>query len=340
VKITLQILRRVFNKKLRYTHLMAFIKYNSLPKLFNFIINEYERRIKRVKLSSKPYLINSEPTNHCNFKCPFCPTGKNYKRTGGFAQIELYEKIFKQIGRYIYLITIHGWGEPLLFKNLPEIVKLAHNNKIFTVVTTNGSLLTKKMSRKIISSKLDYLILSIDGISEETYQKYRIGGSYNAILTNLKYLISLKKEQGSSTPFIEWQFLVFKHNEHEIDSAKKLASELGLDNIVFMPAYTEDVCFDSTDEKFHLPRHSPLSKQSDCKHLWSTLTYHWNGKVVPCCYDFFGKISYGNLHNERFGQIWNNEYFLESRRVIKNGPEGRSQDLFCSFCVRNIAQAP
>ena len=339
MRIILLILQRIFYNKLRYTHLMAFMKYNSPRKLSNFIYNEYERRIKKIRVSSKPYLINSEPTSHCNFKCPFCPTGKGYTRQGGFAKVELYEETFRQIGLYTYLITIHGWGEPLMYKNLPEIIRLAHEKRIFTVVTTNGSLLTTEMSRKIISNKLDYLILSVDGASEESYKKYRIGGRFEVVLNNLKELISLKKEMRSSTPFIEWQFIVFKHNEHEIHAAKKMAGELGVDNIVFMPAYTEDVSFDSSHSKYHLPKSSPLSKRSDCKHLWSTLAFHWNGNVVPCCYDYHGEVVYGNILNENFDQIWNNKKFQESRMIIKNGPELYSENLYCSSCVRNIQQA-
>jgi MoaA/NifB/PqqE/SkfB family radical SAM enzyme len=338
VKIILLILRNLFYKKVRYAHLMAFMKYNSLSKFANLIHCEYERRAKKIILSSKPYLINSEPASICNCRCPFCPSTKPSARPGGVAPAELYKKSISQVGKYAYLITIHGWGEPLMNKNLSEIIRLAHENRIFTVVTSNGNLLTPEMSRKIISSKLDYLVLSIDGISEESYRKYRIGGSYEVVLQNLKNLVALKKEMRSSTPFIEWQFLVFKHNEHEIPAAKKLAAELGIGSIVFMPAFTEDESFDATDKKYHLPKSTPLSKRSDCKHLWTTLTFHWNGSVVPCCYDHRGEISYGNMLQERFDIIWNNQEFRESRRIIKNGPGQFSKELFCSSCVRNISQ--
>jgi radical SAM protein with 4Fe4S-binding SPASM domain len=338
MRIVLLILKKLFYKKLRYSHLLAFMKYNSLLKLLNFIYNEYERRIKKIEVSSKPYLINSEPTSHCSLKCPFCPTGKRDTRKGGFAAVELYEKTFRQIGLYTYLVTIHGWGEPLMYKNLPEIIRLAHEYRIFTVVTTNGNLLTKEMSQNIISSKLDYLILSVDGISEESYQKYRIGGCFEVVLNNIKDLISIKKEMHSSTPFIEWQFIVFKHNEHEIPAAKKLGKKLGVDNLVFMPAYTEDESFDSSDNKYHLPKSSPLLKRSDCKHLWATLTFHWNGNVVPCCYDYHGEIVYGNILKESLNQIWNNQRFQESRKIIKSGPGDYSKNLYCSSCVNNIQQ--
>jgi radical SAM protein with 4Fe4S-binding SPASM domain len=339
MKILLLILKRIFHNKVRYAHVMAFLKYNNPRKLINFIHCEYESRMRKIKVSSKPYLINSEPTSHCNLKCPFCPTGKRNTRKGGFAQEELYEKTFRQIGKYTYLITFHGWGEPLMSENLPEIIRLAHENRIFTVVTTNGSLLTDEMSEKIISSKLDHLVFSVDGIYEESYRKYRIGGSLETVLKNLRNLVLLKRKMESPTPFIEWQFIVFKHNEHEIDAARKLAGELGVDNIVFMPAYTEDASFDPSDHKYHLPKSSPLSKRSDCKHLWTTLTFHWSGSVVPCCYDYYGNIAYGNILAESFDQIWNNQKFHESRSIVSSGAGSNSEDLYCSSCVMNIKQA-
>lgn len=339
MKIVLLIVRIFFHKKARYTHLLAFVKYNSFLRLSNLIFNEYERRSKKTNLSSRPYLLNSEPTNCCNYRCPFCPTGKGSNRPVGIARVELYEKMFREIGAYTYLVTLHGWGEPLIHKDLEKIIHLAHTYRIFTVVTTNASLLTREMSRRLIACGLDYLILSIDGMSGESYEKYRIGGRFEVILSNLKELISLKNEMHSSVPFIEWQFLVFRHNENEIESARKLATEVGVDHIVFMPAYTEDSSFDSSDSRFHLPKASPLSKRSDCKHLWSTLTVHWDGAVVPCCYDYYGEIPYGNLLTDDVDQVWNNQKFQESRMIVRSEHEYGSTNLYCNSCVRNINQS-
>lgn len=330
---------KVFHKKLRYQHLIAFLKYNSFLKIKNLIFCEFEGRRKKIILSSKPFLINSEPTNFCNFHCPFCPTGKKSNRPGGFAEIELYKNIFKQMGSTAYLLTIHGWGEPLMVKNLPEIIRLANKNKICTVVSTNGSLLDSNMSKEIISSQLDCLIFSIDGISEKSYQEYRKGGEFETVLNNMKELISLKKIMGSSTPFIEWQFLVFKHNEHEIQAAKQIAREIGVDNLVFLPAYTEDEKFDATDPEYRLPKGSPLSKPSDCKHLWSTLSFHWNGTVVPCCYDYPERVSYGNLYTDSFDEVWNNTYFQQSRKLVLKGQKSEFKDLYCIQCLETIGKS-
>jgi len=144
------ILKRIFYGKLRITHVIAFMKYNSIKKFSNFLNSNFERLIQRHTLTSKPYLINSEPTNNCFLNCPFCLTGKINSRTNGFASPFLYDKIFKEIAEYTYVITFHGWGEPLLYKNLHLLIEMANKNRICTVVTTNGLLLDKKTASNLL----------------------------------------------------------------------------------------------------------------------------------------------------------------------------------------------
>jgi len=335
MKLILRVLQLFYYRKARNAHIMAFLRYNSAAKLKNLLHNEYERKRKRIVLSSKPFLINSEPGSFCNFQCPFCPTGKHTPRERSQAEPEMFQKLFNQIGKYCYLITLHGWGEPLLNKNLPQLISMAHQHRIFTVVTTNGSLLKPDLARKIIDSGLDLLCISIDGITAESYSKYRYGGNFESVLQNLQEFINLKKEMKSSTPFIEWQFLVFKHNEHEINDARKMAARMGVDHIVFLPAYTEDPSFDASNPDYHLPKGSPLSKSADCKHLWRTLTIHSNGDIVPCCYDYEGKVPFGNILKDPLDRCWNNEQFQNSRKVVALGSSDQTIHLRCNSCVPN-----
>lgn len=335
-KIILTFGRKIVYRKLRISHIIAFTKYNSVKKFGNFLKCNIERLTRKTTLASKPYLINSEPTNSCFLHCPFCPTGKVNSRKNGYADPLLFKKVFKEIAAYVYLITFHGWGEPLMHKNLPLLIELANKYRICTAVTTNGLLLDKRTAERLISSKLDILYISIDGASEEAYRKYRFGGSLEKVLSNIKNLIALKKERNIKTPFIEWQFIVFRHNEHEIKKAKQLAKKLGVDSIVFLPAYTEDKSYEPSDPKFRLPKESPLMKSSDCRHLWSTLAFHWDGTVVPCCYDYAGKISYGNAEHTQLSEIWNNKMFIGSRTIVKKGHLNDTEPLRCSACIKNI----
>lgn len=332
-QIILFILKKLLYNKIRYTHWIAFTQYNSFLKIRNQVFNFYEKKRKKVVLKSKPYLINSEPTNHCMLQCPFCPTGKGEFRPKGFLDLDVYQKMVDQLSLYSYLITFHGWGEPLLHPHFSDMILYAHQKKICTVLTTNGMLLNKDNCQKIINSKLDVLYISLDGASSETYQKYRVHGNYDQILENLKLLVQLKKEQKSKTPFIEWQFLVFKHNEHEIEIATQLAGKIGVDHIILLPAYTEDITYDATDPKFRLSKGSPIAKREQCRHLWSTFTFHQNGIVVPCCYDFPEHIAYGNLKQDSIETIWNNPIFQESRAFINTGNPSSTLAKTCMECI-------
>ena len=81
---------------------------------------------------------------------------------------------------------------------------------------------------KLLQSSLDTLILSIDGITQETYSKYRRGGDFNKVMNNLKEIIRRKKLFKKKNPKIIWQFLCMRHNEHEIPGLKKLTKRLGI----------------------------------------------------------------------------------------------------------------
>lgn len=330
------ILRKLVYRKFRISHIIAFTRYNSARKFGNFLICNIERLARKTTLKSRPYLINSEPTNKCMLHCPFCPTGKSNSRKNGYANLQIFDNIFNEIAAYTYIITFHGWGEPLLHKDLPRFIDLAHRHRICTVVTSNGILLDKGTAEKFISSKLDVLYISIDGVSEDTYRKYRVGGNLKKVFCNIENLVALKKAKNSSIPFIEWQFIVFRHNQNEIKKAKDLAKKLGVDSIVFLPAYTEDPAYEPSDPKFRLPQFSPLTKPSDCKHLWSTLSLHWDGTVVPCCNDYTGNTAYGNAKQFSMKQIWNNTKFKASRSMVKSGFADERDHIPCTTCINNI----
>ena len=106
-----------------------------------------------------------------------------------------------------------------------------------TSVSSNFQHFSEAAAEQLISSGLDILILSIDGASQESYEKYRIGGNFRNVIDHISLLVKKKRERGSTTPYICWQFLVMKHNEHEVETAKKMAEELGVDSVTIDHAY-------------------------------------------------------------------------------------------------------
>lgn len=140
--------------------------------------------------------------------------------------------------RYLISIDLFNWGEPLFNKQVYDMIRHAYKHHIITSVSTNFNYFSEKSAEALISSGLDFLILSIDGASQETYEQYRVGGDFQKVIQNIKILVDRKRKLGKKTPFICWQFLVMRHNEHEVEIAKKLSQDLRVDSITIDHAYT------------------------------------------------------------------------------------------------------
>ena len=86
------------------------------------------------------------------------------------------------------------------------------------------------MAKRTIQSGLDRLIISIDGTTQETYQAYRVGGKLDKVIEGAKNIVRWKKELRSASPFVVFQFLVVKPNEHQVEEVYRLAEEIGVDH--------------------------------------------------------------------------------------------------------------
>jgi radical SAM protein with 4Fe4S-binding SPASM domain len=322
----------------------------------NFINAKYEKTNLKKFVSSKPYLAFFDPVSFCNLRCPFCETGRRVgSREGTKMPLENYKHMLEHIGDYLYNIKFYNWGEPFFNDDLPEMIRLAKSYSIFTDLSTNLSLtISDEKIENIISSGLDFLLCSIDGASQETYQKYRVGGDFELVMKNLNTFIKKKKEMQSKRPQILWRYFVFKHNEMEIDKAKKIAEDLGV-QIFFDKPYIMDylnpenwISTISTFSEQTLVRAKQVAgseadyvlekgekKQIEsnygkpCDWLWSTLTVNANGSVSPCCAINFEKDDFGKIVGSS-DEIWNNEKFQTARAFFKNGQI--KNDVICTKC--------
>jgi MoaA/NifB/PqqE/SkfB family radical SAM enzyme len=124
-----------------------------------------------------------------------------------------FKKIIDELGEYLYKIDLHNWGEPLLNEEIYKMICYAHKHDIKVDLSTNLNFFNKIKARKLVESGLDCLIISLSGISQESYQKYHIGGKFNKVIEGTIKIIEIKKVLHISTPFLIWRFLVMKHNE-------------------------------------------------------------------------------------------------------------------------------
>ncbi|MFW5720892.1 MAG: radical SAM protein [Bacteroidota bacterium] len=216
----------------------TFLKFiNALKILLSYLLSI---GFKKVFLWGKPISLTVEPTNFCNLQCPECPTGNNtIKREKGFLSISNYTKIIDTLAPWLLYHMIYFQGEPFLHPDIFSMIHYAHQRKIYTCTSTNGHFLSYENALKIINSGLDKIIISVDGVTQETYEKYRKGGSLKKVISGIQTLSTLKKSKKSKTPEIVIQFLVFRFNEHQINDIKKLGKSLGANRVEIKSAQME-----------------------------------------------------------------------------------------------------
>lgn len=325
------------------------LRYISTRKILNLIkvqIGYWLSLIaKKPIVWGNPYSLTIEPTNNCNLNCLECPSGNNSSvRTKGFIDIELYKKIIDEVKGSVLYHMIYFQGEPFLHTKLFEFIKYADQNKIYTCTSTNGHFLSAKNCKKIIDSGLKKLIISVDGVKQESYSKYRIGGDLEKVKQGIQTLVKYKQKFRSRYPIISLQFLVFRHNEHEIGAFKKLARVLGADQIAIKSAQVESReqnanLIPTIDKyaRYAFQNNSPKIKnklRNKCFRIWNTLVITWDGNVIPCCFDKPLEFAMGNLKEGTALQLWKSSFFNQFRKSILISRKNHSM---CRNCTEGLS---
>ena len=273
-----------------------------------------------------PVSISFEPTTSCNLRCPECPSGlRAFTRPTGMLEKDLFTKTIDEIHKELLYLIFYFQGEPFLNPGFLDMVKYAGSKGIYTATSTNAHYLTDAIAKRTVESGLDRLIISIDGTTQDVYQQYRVGGNIDKVIAGAKNIVKWKKELNSKTPFVFFQFLVVKPNEHQIEDIKRLAKEVGVDEVRFKTAQVYNY---ETDPNNLIPvndKFSRYKKNTDgtytaknklanrCWKMQHANVITWDGLVVPCCFDKDATHQLGNLKNQSFKQVWNNDNYKQFR---------------------------
>lgn len=306
-------------------------------KLDNYYLIEKQKKLRTSVVSGYPYWLTIDPTNICNLGCPFCPTGqRRNSRPSIMMSFKMFKKIIDELGTYLLHIDLCNWGEPLLNKNIYEMIPYAKKFQCSIKIDTNFNVkFDEKDAETMIQTGLDKIIVSLDGASQSTYEIYRRGGDFKKVIENMKLLIKKKKELNAKNPFIQWQFLVFKHNEHEIEKAKNLAKKIEVDLIDFTTPYCAPEWI-STIEKYNryrLEGKKVTFKPGEeiCNWLWDGITINADGSVSPCCSVEDKKDDFGELFSKPFFLFWNSKNYKVARKYVSDRKKPGNNNI-CTIC--------
>lgn len=319
-------------------------KYISFKKIFNLVkiyIGYYlSAFFKNPIVWGYPFSLTTEPTNLCNLACPECPTGnKTSNIPKGKMPFDIYKDLIDDLKPYVIYQMLYFQGEPFLNPEIYKMIKYSESKNIYTTLSTNGHFINKENAREIIKSGLKEIIISLDGATQEVYEKYRVGGNLNKVLNGIKNLVESKKEFNSKHLKIKVQFLVFKHNEHQINEVKKLCKTLYVDKLDIKTAQiynAKNVNLSPSNNKYS--RYKNLNGEliiknklkNKCFRIWSTMVITWQGKVIPCCFDKNNHHIIGNLIGRNTLLLWKSKKFNDFRNMLL---KSRKEINICRNCT-------
>jgi radical SAM protein with 4Fe4S-binding SPASM domain len=348
----------------------VFPRGRAIKRLSNIVRNELEFRAGKVKLGSMPYALFLDVACMCTLRCPLCYLGQGMEgRPQGIMSMETFCRVVDEFRDYAIVAHLCIRGEPLMNKQLPEMIAYAESARLMTIISTNLNLLDEKTADQLIESGLKKVVISFDGATEETYKIYRVGGDFTKVLKNIDILKRVKRQKRTRFPRIVLQFLIFRFNLHEVPKIRELARSLEVElslqqGCVGGPGYepytgkhsqevvdhwivppevflkAASTSKDRPSTSFDYYRNEETLCDEKCSFLWKTAYINWDGSVSPCCFVYQKDRDVGNIHQESFRRIWNNRKFQHARSLFldSSAPENRETTI-CDSC-RMYKQSP
>lgn len=292
------------------------------------------KMLRRKRVLTVPARVKLNTGYLCNLRCPLCPTGKLDEHPG--AQLTLGDA--KRLLPYLKrtgIVSLYGWAEPFLNRDIFEIIKLFKENRVYVEIDSNLSIENQRIVDKIAQSPIDLLSVSVDGADQESYAQYRVGGSFDRVISNIRKL----KASSNGPRRIQWQYLVSRKNHHLVEKAGALATELGVE-IVFLDIGMYNDMFHETseetkrewwteDQMSRLAAPSPAARDAVCGYMYNDPFIDPDGRVYPCCHAAYAPRElltngyqnvFGSLQTHTLKEVWNNTYYQTARSLFSGRP--------------------
>lgn len=284
-------------------------------------------------LEDFPLFVRFETQFKCNGRCRMCAHGhpdlkSDYHYTD-YLSFDVFTRLVDECAEFgCPSVGMSQTNEPLLDPDLFERIDYVTTKGIMDIhLNSNGQLLTKEISEKILASGITRLCISLDAVSGETYSKIRPGLDFDTVVENLNIFLDLRAKKQIGLPVVRVSFLLQEENQHELDEFK--ARWVNRVDYVSVQRYVPISPFD--DERSHAIDTVPIRGEQKCSYPFESLFIHGDGTVVPCAAHRARHISVGNIHKNTIHEIWHSKAMKELRAALKSGE--LQNTLLCSSCL-------
>ena len=317
--------------------------------------NVLDRRLQPGRAWSRPSQIWMETHSRCNLKCPMCARELEERFHAGE---DISDEVFEKAAPFFETadtVILYGWNEPLMDRRLADRMRMIAAKGARIHFNTNATLLDDQWARTLIDIPVTDIGLSFDGATRQTYESIRVGADFKKVKANIRHFVDLKEEREAHLPFLHLVYCVLRDNIDEIPRMPALLEELGVprvdvtDTVFYSREMKERFGYDPDllkkkveearaeaeklgvevsywpyDQDAYLKRQDSTGEERTdkagryfCPELYKTLIILSNGEMVPCHFQWGEKA--GNIHEQSFEQIWNNEFMQDMRQRLRQG---------------------
>jgi len=336
--------RAMVNRKLEF-------KFDGMPfrienvsnkKLSNLMRSTWNCSLPRPKPPQYPIQLQIEPSSACMLKCPLCPAADAKSIPSRLLPLDKFRSIMDEVGDYATIAVLWMWGEPLMNPHFADMVAYAKKKNLATVTSTNGhAIQSTEDAEKIVASGLDVLVVALDGVDQETYSSYRVGGDIQKVLRSLELVRQAKESLGSIKPLVNVRTVVSRQNESQLEEIEEIARQYGADMVARKSMAVCDLSGPESGESFapSNPKYVRGALQNgnvvrksveglNCRRPWTRMTVNASGTVIPCEFDFHEANAFGKEGSAL--DAWRSDKAESFRRGFL---ERKSDYSFCRNCT-------
>ena len=309
--------------------------------------------LKRETTKALPAVVKIDISPVCNLKCTMCihsdGNGSDLIDRQKFSRkdrmsVEHFGHLIEQLRGKTTAVSLYTWGDPLTHPDLEEMCRIAARAGLQVHISTNYSFnLSDERIRGLVESGLTHLTVCVDGLTQEKYEKTRVGGRIKWVLENLRRTCEIRKELNQSFPLIEVQYIKFQHNVDEVEKAKAMVEAWGVDNFATFWGALHNLS-DVMPQNYPLLGPKPNQRIPRCFWPHFSMVVKYNGDVIPCCEHRAAAQhapgadarTLGNVFESSVEEIWNSKGYQQTRRLVGN-PELQESEpelrkTYCDGC--------
>ncbi len=285
---------------------------------------------KRSACSGLPIEFSIELTSRCNLKCVMCPRDDGADRGLGNMRMETFRRIIDEASEYLEFTFLHLAGEPLLHPRFAEFIDYAAEKGVTTGLSTNATILNAARRKSLVDSRLQYLVISIDGTDATTYEKIRGAQSFAKVVENTESFLDQKRLAGRG-PYTIVQMICMEGNRRQAKEFARRWKKRGADAVRLKRFFNfAGNAEDQTGDVKVSPAATGGDPRPPCFLPWRQMAFYYDGTAVACCHDFLHQAELGNIHEQGLREIWNS---TPMRGIRAQHVSGKQADIaLCAGC--------